>query len=252
MIMKMRLLPVLGITGFFSVALAGSAVAGAGGWAPAPGTYRTTETAAGAELVGPSTIVCYPQKGCLPQSSAFASVTVDRGLHRFKPLGDAQLVEQSGTMLTLFLFNRVSGSSIDGCWIIADGDFTVAQDLSSASLSTTVSGPSNCPGTPMKVSSTNVVTSKGVGGGGGGGGTGPITLNLSWTYKGVVAHARDDGMLTCASFTTVSGQDLDHATANSLGQITGVTGTLTSEFASIEKISSHQVVNGTPVDACFF
>lgn len=247
--MKMRLLSILGITGLFSIALAGSAVAGPG-FAPAPGTSRTTDTAANAELVGPSTIVCFPPKGCFPVPSAFASVTVDRGLHTFKPRSDPRLIQQSGTMLNFFL-ESPSGTFISGCWIIADGAFTVAQDLSSASLSTTVPAQSNCPGTPMKVSSTNVVTSKGVDGGGGGG-TGPITLNLSWTYKGVVSHGRDDGMLTCGSFMTVGGFDSDHATATSQGQITGASGTLTSEFASIDHTSSNQVVKGTPVDACFF
>jgi len=72
------------------------------------------------------------------------------------------------------------------------------------------------------------------------------------SYKGVVGHVRDDGMFTCGSFTTVGGLDIDHATADSQGQITGASGTLTSEFASIEKSSSNQVVKGTPVDACFF
>ena len=247
--MNIRLLPIMGITGLFSIALAGSAIAG-GGWPPAPGTYQTTDISASADLVGPSTIVCYPPKGCFPQPSAFASVTVDRGLHTFKPRGDAALVQQGGTMLNFYL-STTSGTFVSGCWIIADGDFAVASDLSSASLSTTVSGPSNCPGTPMKVSSTNVVTSKGIGGSGGGG-TGPITLSLTWTYKGVVSHGRDDGMLTCGSFTTVAGLDSDHATANSQGQISGASATLTSDFAWIEKISSHQVVKGTPVDACFF
>jgi len=246
--MKMRLLPILGITGFFSIALAGSAVAGGGGWPPAPGDYRTADTAANANLVGPSTIVCYRPKGCFPQPSAFAYVSVDRGLHTFKPRGDARLVQQSGTMLNLFMYTA-SGPSVSGCWIVADSDFTVAKDLSSAALSTTVPGESNCPGTPMKVSSTNVVTAKG--GGGGGGATGPITLNLSWTYKGVVSHVHDDGMLTCGSFSTKAGLDSDHATALSQGQITGAPG-LTSEYASIDHSSSRQVVKGVPVDACFF
>jgi hypothetical protein len=247
--MKMRLLPILGITGLFSIALAGSAVAGGGGWPPAPGTYRATDTGASASLVGPSTIVCYPPKGCFPQPSAFAYVNVDRGLHTFKPRGSATLVQQSGTMLNLYL-SSTSGTNVNGCWIIADGDFTVAKDLSSASLSTTVPGDSNCPGMPMKVSATNVVTVKG-GGGGGGGGTGPITLNLSWTYKGIVSHVRDDGKFTCGSFSTASGFDSDRATAVTQGQITG-TDALTSEYASIEHGSSSQVVKGTPVDACFF
>lgn len=247
--MNMRLLPILGVTGLFSIALAGSVVAGGGGWPPAPGNYRTADTSANASLVGPSTIVCGP-KGCYPQPSDFAYVTVDRGLHTFKPRGGGQLVQQSGTELDLFMYTA-SGPSVSGCWIIADSDFTVAKDLSSASLSTTVPGESNCPGAPLAVSATNGVTGKG-GGGGGGGGTGPITLNLSWTYKGIVSHMHDDGNLTCGSFSTAAGFDADHATATSQGQITGASASLTSDYASIDQSTSRQVVKGVPVDACFF
>ena len=134
--------------------------------------------------------------------------------------------------------------------MIADGDFTVAKDLSSASLVTTVQGASNCPGTPLSVSALNVVSPKG-GGGDGGGTAGPITLNLSWTYKGVVSHSRDDGKFTCGSFSTKADFDLDHASATSQGQITGASASLTSDFASIDNSSGHQVVKGVPVDACF-
>jgi len=248
--MNMRLLPILGITGLFSIALAGSAVAGGGGWPPVPGTYKATDTSATADLVGATTIVCYPQKGCFPEPSEFAYVSVDRGLHTFKPRGGgAPLVQQSGTMLN-FYFSTVSGTNVSGCWMIADGDFTVASDLSSASLSTTVQGESNCPGAPLAVSSTNVVTGKG--GVGGGGTTGPITLNLSWTYNGVVSHVHDDGMLTCGTFKTSAKQDSDHASATSQGAITGASATLTSQYAYIDNSSNNQVVKGAPVDACFF
>jgi hypothetical protein len=105
------------------------------------------------------------------------------------------------------------------------------------------------PGTPLAVSSTNVVSGKG---GGGGGSTGPITLNLSWTYKGIVSHAQDDGTFTCGSFKTAATQESNHATATSQGQITGSSAAaLTSDFASIDDSSSKQVVKGVPVDACF-
>jgi hypothetical protein len=249
--MNIRLLPILGLTGLFAVALAGSAAAGGGGWPPPPGNYKMTDTSATANLVGATTIVCYPEKGCFPEPSEFAYVSVDRGLHTFKPKGGARLVQQSGTMLN-FYFSSVSGTFVSGCWMIADGDFTVAKDLSSASLSTTVQGESNCPGAPLAVSSTNVVTGKGGGGGGGGGTTGPVTLNLSWTYKGVVSHAHNDGTLTCGTFKTSAQQDSDHASAASQGQITGASATLTSQYAYIDNSSSNQVVKGTPIDACFF
>jgi hypothetical protein len=245
------MLPIFGVTGLLSIALAGSAVAGGGGWPPAPGTYKTTDLSATAYLVGATTTICDPVKGCFPVPSESAYVTVDRGLHTFKPRGGERLVQQSGTMLNLY-YSSVSGKFVSGCWIIADGDFTVAKDLSSASLSTTVEGASNCPGAPLAVSSTNVVTPKGGGDGGGGGTTEPITLKVSWSYKGVVSHSRNDGTLTCGSFKTVAKQNSDHATATSQGDITVASATLTSEFASIDNSSGNQVVKGVPVDACFF
>jgi hypothetical protein len=245
--MNIRLLPVLGMTGLLSIALAGSAVAG--GW-PVPGTSKTTDTSASAELVGATTIVCIPDKGCYPEPSEFASVYVDRGLHTFKPRGGETLVQQSGTMLMLSYYTA-SGINVFGCWMIADGDFTVAQDLSSASLVTTIPVEPNCQGLPVKVSSANVVTSMGVGPRGGGG-TGQIRLNLNWIYRGVVGHARNDTMLRCGNFQTVGGDDFDHATATAKGQITGASAGMTSDFASIGRSSGHSVVSGVPVDACFF
>ena len=80
----------------------------------------------------------------------------------------------------------------------------------------------------------------------------PITLNLSWTYKGAVSHARNDGTLTCGSFKTAAKQDSDHASATSQGDITGASATLTAQYAYIDNTTSNQVVKGTPVDACFF
>ena len=183
--MNMRLLPIIGVTGFLSIALAGSAVAG-GGWPPAPGNYKTADLTASANLVGPSTIVCGP-KGCYPQPSEFAYVNVDRGLHTFKPRGSTRLVQQNGTMLNLYLFST-SGPSVYGCWMIADS----------------------------------------------------------------VSHVHDDGQMSCGSFMTVSGFDDNHATATSQGQISGASATLTSEYAGIDSSSSHQLVKGAPVDACFF
>jgi hypothetical protein len=247
--MNMRLLPILGITGLVSIALAGSAAAGGGGWPPAPGTYKTTDTSATADLVGATTLVCYPQKGCYPQPTEFAYVTVDRGLHTFKPRGGETLVQQTGTMLN-FYFYTAAGTNASGCWIIADDDFVVAKVLFIASHMTTLQGESNCPGMPLAVSSTNVVTGKG-GGGSGGGSMAPVTLNLNWTYNGVVSHTGDDGTLTCGSFKTVAKQESDHASATSQGQITGASATLTSQFASIDDSSNNQVVKGVPVKACF-
>src|SRR3981081_4528210 len=118
--MKMRLLPILGITGLFSIALAGSAAAGGGGWPPAPGTYKTTDLSATAYLVGATTIVCYPEKGCFPQPSESASVSVDRGLHTFKPKGGKTLVQQTGTMLN-FYYSNSSGRSVSGGLSVDDG-----------------------------------------------------------------------------------------------------------------------------------
>ena len=247
--MNIRLLPIAGIAGLLSIALAGSAVAG-GGFPPPPGTYRTTDTMAFAQLTGPSTTVCFPGKGCGPGPSDVAFVNVDRGLHTFKPKSGPRLVQQSGTMLTLDVFT-LNGPSASGCWMIADSAFVVAGDLSAASLSATVPAASNCPGAPVALSASSVVSGK-VGGGGSGTGTGaPITINASWTYRGVVSHSRDDASLSCGSFNQKVRLDSDNASATAQGQVSLVTEIMTSDFASIQQSSGNQVVKGVPPDACF-
>jgi hypothetical protein len=246
--MNMRLLPVAGLTGLVSIALASSAVAGGGGWPPPPGNYRQSDVSANASLFGPPTTTILPGKGGGGGGpSEFAYVSVDRGLHTFKPKSGTRLVQQSGTMLSLFAFTA-GGGYTSGCWIIADTDFKVASDLSSASLSTTVPAASNCPGAPMNVSPVNGVTGKG---GDGGGGGAPTTLSLTWTYKGVVSHAHDNGVLSCGSFQTTAHFDDDHASANAQGAISGASGPMTSDFSSLDKSSFDQVVKGVPADACF-
>jgi len=245
--MNIRLLPIAGLTGLVSIALASSAVAGYGGWPPAPGNYRQTDVSAYASLYGPATTVTPPGKGGGGGGgSDFAYVSVDRGL---KPKSGTRLAQQSGTMLTLFGFTAGGGYTW-GCWMIADTDFVVASDLSSASLSTTVPAASNCPGAPMNVSAVNGVTAKGGDGGGGGGGS-PTTLSILWTYKGVVSHSHDNGVQSCGSFQTTAHYDNDHATAGAQGTISGATGPMESDYSSIDKTVFNQVVKGVPADACF-
>jgi hypothetical protein len=96
-----------------------------------------TDTTAFASLSGSTTTICVP-KGCGPELSDTAYVNVDRGMHTFKPKDGAKVIQQSGTMLTLELIINGGSSHVSGGWIIAHGDFVVAGDLSSATLSTTV------------------------------------------------------------------------------------------------------------------
>jgi hypothetical protein len=249
--MNFRILPIAGIAsvaGLLSIAFGGSAIAGGGGFPPTPGTYRTTDTATFADLLGPPSTVCGP-KGCGPGPSDEAFVSVDRGLLTFKPKTGPRLIQQNGTMLNLDAF-AVDGSSVFGCWIIPDRDFIVSSDLSSASLSTTVPAQSNCPGAPVAISAANGVSGKGGGGGGGGAGM-PISLNVSWTYRGVVSHFTDDARQQCGSFETRGHLESSAATATAQGQVSIVTETMTSNFGSIQSSATDQVVRGVPPDACF-
>jgi hypothetical protein len=249
--MNFRILPIAGIAsvaGLLSIALGGSAIAGGGGFPPTPGTYRSTDTAAYADLLGPPSTVCVPVKGCGPGPSDEAFVSVDRGLLTFKPKTGPRLIQQNGTMLTLFAF-AVNGSSVYGCWIIPDGDFIVSSGLSSASLSTTVPAQSNCPGAPVAISAANGVSGKGSGGGGGTGA--PISLNVSWSYRGVVSHFTDVARQVCGGFETRGNFESSAATATAQGQVSIVTETMTSNFASIQSSATDQLVKGVPPDACF-
>lgn len=244
--MNIRLLPIVGAAGFLSVALAGTALAG-GGW-PAPGVYKLADAAAFASLSGPPTTVCDPYKGCGPGPSDSAYVTVDRGLHTFKAKGGgAPVIQQSGTMLTLGLYTASNGNYVFGCWMIPDSDFVVASDLSSASVSTTVPPQSTCPGQPMGLTPAGALDGKP---GGGGGGGSPITINVTWTWNGVVGHEHDAGQYACGSFKATAGFDYDVASATSQGQFTGASATLTDDFSAITQSANNQVISGTLPDAC--
>ncbi len=125
-----RLLPVGGIIGLLTLALAGSAAAGGGGGFGGPGLFMFTDWSANATAIDPTT------------GNFYGSVFVDRGTQSFKlkHTPGAPVVERPGTVL------NVSEQSGSGCWIIPDAAFVVASDLSGATLNIHATPDMQCPG----------------------------------------------------------------------------------------------------------
>src|ERR1700704_2942130 len=117
----------------FSIAICGSvalaAAASAAGGGLGPGKYSFTSSAANA-LFGAGA------KGG-PPAPTF-SVSVNRGLNSFQPMhpkGPRTVFESTMVFVNEFDATGAGGS---GCFVIPESDFTVAKDLQSAALHTTL------------------------------------------------------------------------------------------------------------------
>lgn len=167
-----------------------------------------------------------------------------------------------------------------GCWIIPDSAFTVTGDLSSATLTTTVTpGLSECPGPPLS-GATGARPGLAAlslqplqeGPPGSFGFIGPVQISLTWTFLGAIDKSRFTSNESCAGFiSNVEGSDR-RAFANAMATLSATIATfqlppkgvpplpgppivlsdvsLTSDFASIDQSSIDQVVSGTLSPAC--
>ncbi len=223
-----RLLPVAAAA-LCSIALAGSALAQ--GFGPPPGHSQVIDTNAFADLVDST-------------SSIHAAPSVDRGMQTFKAkqASGPPVVMGPATMLNLEV--DVPNGFAFGCWIIPDSAFTVSGDLSSASLTTTVTpGVSECPGPPLSAATgARTTVTPGVsecpgpplsaatgarpglealslqplGGGppGSFGFIGPAQITVTWTFLGAVSKSRFTNNASCAGFLSNAQGSDEHAFAN--------------------------------------
>src|SRR5256885_5463575 len=161
-----RFLPIAGLCGLLSVALAGTAAAGGGGGYGGPGHFQFSDTTAYATFGDPSS------------GDYLTGIYVDRGQLSFKlkRTPGAPVVEKPGTLLSV---NEYSATTSEyGCWVIPDSAFVVANDLSSASVNVHATADMVCPGFYVGSATggkPGLQSSIGYGGGGGGEAPTPIT-----------------------------------------------------------------------------
>jgi len=207
-----RLLPVAGILGLLSIALAGSAAAGGGGGFGGPGLFQFTDWSAYANLSDPTT------------GNFSSSVFVDRGMQSFKlkHTPGAPVVEQPGTVLNVY---EQSGY---GCWIIPDSAFVVASDLSGATLNVHATPDMQCPG--LFVGSATggkpgLQSALGFGGGGPPSLITDITVNLTWTGSGALWTNGNSGTSKCLGYVATFHGSFDYEFSTATGTIAGATAT---------------------------
>jgi hypothetical protein len=263
--MSRRLLSVVAAA-FCSIALAGSALAQ--GFGPPPGHSQSSDTNASADLFDST-------------GSIHANPSVDRGMQTFKAkqASGPPVVMGPATMLNLEV--DVPNGFAFGCWIIPDSDFTVSRDLSSATLTTTVTpGVSECPGPPLSAATGARPGLEALslqplqeGPPGSFGFMGPVQLGVTWTFLGAVGQSRFTNNASCASFISNAEGSDQHAFANATATLSATIATvqppptkglppvsgppvvlsntsLTSDFAVIDQFSVDQVVSGTLSPAC--
>lgn len=263
MTMIRRLLPVAAAA-LCSITLAGSALAQ--GFGPTPGRSQVSDSNAFADLADST-------------RSIHANPSVDRGMQTFKAkeASGPPIVMGPATMLNLGV--DVPNGFAFGCWIIPDSAFSVSPDLSSATLTVTLTpGVSECPGPPLAAATgarpgLEALSLQPLGGGppGSFGFIGPVQIGVTWTSLGAVFRSRFTNNASCDSFiSNAQGTDeraFAHATATLSATIATFSPpkglppmpgppvvlsntSLTSDFAAIDQSSISQVVSGTLSPAC--
>ena len=206
-----------------SLALAVGVSAAKGGGL-GPGDYTFTSTSANAFFGGGKTGKPGPTFG----------VFVSRGLNSFEPeQGDGQNTVLDTTMVQYTEFDATGVGGFN-CFIIPAKDFTVAKNLQSASLHTTLTVDNMCPGVGKPVAAgKDVAPLKGSGGGL----NLPIKVDVTWSGVGVTTTLRDRFSFTCL-------RHVENGTNNSRdsigGSASGTTSSLIGPFTTLSADVSHQ------------
>jgi hypothetical protein len=149
-------------------------------------------------------------------------------------------------MVNVFTFSPTGG--VSGCFVIDPSDFTVSQNLQSASLHTTLTAAKACPGVGAPVTGKTDVAPKG---GGGGGLPLPITIDLTWNGFGVTSVSRDRSSFECLDYSTQSTFVSHFSGAVAKGSVEKLSVPFKSDSAGVSSTDAHLEINGSPNPVCF-
>jgi hypothetical protein len=234
-----------------SLALA-AAVGAAGG--PAPSSESSFNNLSASATNG--------VKGLPPGTPQFF-LSVSRGTTSF---GTGK--EIHSTQVFLNIFDTTANTIAVGCLEIPAKDFTINENLQSASLKTTLTtanqvcqgGKGGPPpgGAPFP--------GKGLANPFAGGGPPPpppppptfvplplpIDIDVAWVGNGIVSNSHDSHSFQCLSFSVSFTNSTRGSLANASGTMSAVPGTFNDPGASITANQGHQKVSGTPPpQGCF-
>jgi len=238
-----RFLPIAGVCGLLSVALAGTAAAGGGGGYGGPGHFQFSDTTAYATFGDPSS------------GDYLTGIYVDRGQLSFKHkrTPGAPVVEKNGTLLSV---NEYSATTSEyGCWVIPDSAFVVANDLSSASVNVHATADMVCPGFYVgSATGGKPGLQSSIGYGGAGGGEPPTLItdtvvNLTWTGSGDLWKNSNSGISKCGSYTASFHGTFDYEYSTATGTVGDQTGS-SDPFAQVGRNTQDSNAASTPSGAC--
>jgi len=214
-------------------------VAAAAGGGLGPGTYSFTSTSANAFFgVG--------AKGG-PPAPTFV-VSVNQGLNSFQPMHPkGPRIVTNSTMVFVTEFDA-TGAGGYGCFVIPAANFTVAKDLQSAALHTTLTADEACPGYGSPVAAGKNFAAYA---GGGGGLLLPITVDVSWTGNGVVSTYKDRSSFQCLSYSEDGTSSNRDSSGSASGAVSTLTGSFTSLSADVSSADSQLDIKGTSQPPCF-
>jgi len=234
-----RFLPFAGLAAVFSLALAGSAVAGGGGIPPGHQEFSSVDASS----------FFSPPKG-LPGPRV--SLFVRSGRSLFEP-EDGPPFEQQGTTLSLSIFNPIGGGG--GCFLIPDRAFSVSSDLKSARLGVTITKDTpTCGGRRMAATPDGLLGANSAvvidGGGGGGNLVLPVTMDVSWTARTAISTNQSSSSSECLDFSA-SGQFTSQRVGADVRASISTIGALASRFGDVSRSSSETESSGPVPAECF-
>ena len=210
-------------------------VFGAGGGL-GPGSYTFKSTSANASFGG---------KGDKVPQPTFA-VFVNQGLNSFQAEdGEGAETVTRSTMVVFTMFNP-DGTGGTSCFVIADSDFAVSENLQRATLHTILRTDNQCPGAGKPIGSATQagVLPKG--------GTLllPIRVDLTWTGAHVVSVMKDRFSFTCLDRQEDGSNTFrDSLGGSSSGTIAGVT--VTTLSADVASQDGQLDIQGNLTPPCF-
>jgi hypothetical protein len=229
----------------FSIAICGSLALAAAGLAAGgglgPGTYVFTSTGANAYFGAAA-------KGG-PAGPTF-TVSVNQGLNSFQPMhpkGPRTVFDSTMVFVSEF---DATGAGGFGCFVVPDAAFTVAKDLQSAALHTTLTAAEACPGYGTPVAAGKDVAAY-AGGGGGATLALPINVDVSWTGNGVVSTNKNRFSFQCMKYSEDGTNSNRDSSGGASGTISSLPGSFTADFADVSAAASELDISGTSQPQCF-
>lgn len=142
----------------------------------------------------------------------------------------------SGSETDLLVFINSSTVNGFGCFVIGQNDLTIASDLSTVTLHTTLTSQSQgCDGGSNSLNPL------------------PLTIDVTWTGAGPIAHTSDDSQVACDSYhmQTRSTQTLDNGGTSTIS-IPGVTSGPVASNGSAGSNTTRVHADGVAIPACTF